>query len=133
MVIGDFAYSSGGWRIDKHIRYLADIRNIGRADIVGFGDAGVLVSRNNGGLNFSPATLALNDFGYNAGGWRLDLISVSLLTSQETDASISLASARVTSSLVVTKAMGLSHQYNPSSTTSASALVAGRSAFIHAS
>jgi len=72
MVIADFAYSAGGWRIDKHLRYLADIRNVGRADIVGFGDGGVLVSRNNGGLNFGPATLALNDFGYNAGGWRLD-------------------------------------------------------------
>jgi hypothetical protein len=72
MVLADFAYSAGGWRIDKHIRYMADIRNVGRADIVGFGDGGVLVSRNNGSLNFSPATLALNDFGYNAGGWRLD-------------------------------------------------------------
>lgn len=37
------------------------------------GDGGVLVSPNNGGgLNFSPATLALNDFGYDA-GWRLEL------------------------------------------------------------
>jgi len=72
MVTTDFAYSAGGWRVDKHIRYMADIRNVGRADIVGFGGAGVLVSQNNGDLNFSPATLALNDFGYNAGGWRLD-------------------------------------------------------------
>ncbi|KIM35067.1 hypothetical protein M413DRAFT_79764 [Hebeloma cylindrosporum] len=72
MVIADFAYSAGGWRIEKHLRYLADIRSVGRADIVGFGDGGVLISRNNGGVNFSPATLALNDFGYNAGGWRLD-------------------------------------------------------------
>jgi hypothetical protein len=72
MVIADFAYSAGSWRVDKHIRYMADIRNVGRADIVGFGDAGALISRNNGGLNFGPATLALNDFGYNAGGWRLD-------------------------------------------------------------
>jgi len=71
-VIADFAYSAGGWRIDKHIRYMADIRNVGRADIVGFGDAGVFISRNNGGLNFSPATLVLNDFGCNTGGWSLD-------------------------------------------------------------
>lgn len=72
LVLKDFAYSAGGWRVEKHIRYLADIRNTGRADIVGFGDGGVLVSKNNGGGNFSPASLALNDFGYNAGGWRLD-------------------------------------------------------------
>ena len=71
MVVAQFAYSAGGWRIDKHIRYMADIRNVGRADIVGFGDAGVLISRNNGDLNFSPATLALNNFGYNS-GWRVD-------------------------------------------------------------
>ena len=70
--MADFGYSAGGWRVDKHIRYMADIRNVGRADIVGFGDRGVLVSRNNGGLNFSRGTLALNDFGYKAGGWRLD-------------------------------------------------------------
>jgi len=70
-VIADFAYSAGGWRIEKHIRYLANIRNVGRADVVGFGNAGVLVSRNNGGLNFSPATIALNDFGYDS-GWRLE-------------------------------------------------------------
>lgn len=72
MVIADFAYSAGSWRVDKHLRYMADIRNVGRADIVGFGDPGVLVSRNNGNLSFSPATLVLNDFGYKAGGWRLD-------------------------------------------------------------
>jgi len=72
MVIADFAYGAGGWRIDKHIRYMADIRNVGRCDIVGFGDAGVLVSQNNGGGNFASGKLALNDFGYTGGGWRLD-------------------------------------------------------------
>ena len=72
MVLGDFSYSAGGWRTDKHIRFMADIRNVGRCDIVGFGDAGVLVSSNNSNGNFSKATLAVNDFGYNCGGWRLD-------------------------------------------------------------
>ncbi|KAF8810224.1 lectin PVL [Phlegmacium glaucopus] len=72
MVLGDFSYSAGGWRVEKHIRYMADIRKTGRADIVGFGDGGVLVSLNNGGGSFTPATLAVNDFGYVAGGWRLD-------------------------------------------------------------
>ncbi|CAA7270564.1 unnamed protein product [Cyclocybe aegerita] len=72
MVISDFAYNAGDWRVEKHLRYLSDIRKVGRADIVGFGDSGVLVSRNSGYLKFGAATLALNDFGYNAGGWRLD-------------------------------------------------------------
>jgi hypothetical protein len=71
-VLNDFTYSAGGWRIDKHIRFVADINNTGLCDIVGFGDGGVLVARNNGNLNFSSGILALKDLGYNAGGWRLD-------------------------------------------------------------
>lgn len=70
-VLADFSYSSGGWRVEKHIRFLVDIRNIGRCDIIGFGDNGVYVSRNNGNLNFGPATLLLPDFGYINGGWRI--------------------------------------------------------------
>ena len=72
LVLNDFAYNAGGWRVEKHLRYLSDIRGIGRCDIVGFGDGGVLVSRNDGGGKFNPVYIALNDFGYNAGGWRLD-------------------------------------------------------------
>jgi len=72
LVLRDFAYNSGGWRIDKHLRFLSDVKRTGRADIVGFGDAGVLVAPNNGGGNFGSASLALNDFGYNAGGWRVE-------------------------------------------------------------
>jgi len=70
-VLNDFAYQQG-WRIEKHLRYLCDIRKTGRADIVGFGDGGVLVSKNNGNGTFSPAQLVLKDLGYDAGGWRLD-------------------------------------------------------------
>ena len=33
--------SSQGWRVDKHPRLLADLTGDGKADIVGFGDAGV--------------------------------------------------------------------------------------------
>ena len=31
-----FTYESG-WRVDKHIRYMVDVRRTGRADIIGFG------------------------------------------------------------------------------------------------
>ena len=72
LVLKGFAYNAGGWRVDKHLRYLSDIRGIGRCDIIGFGDDGVLVSRNNGDGDFSPMHVALKDFSYNAGGWRLD-------------------------------------------------------------
>jgi len=70
-VLNDFSYNNGGWRVDQHIRFLADTRNVGRADIVGFGTNGVVCSRNNGNLNFSASYLALQDFGWNQ-GWRLD-------------------------------------------------------------
>lgn len=70
-VLNDFSYNNGGWRVDQHIRFLADIRNAGRADIVGFGTNGVVCSKNNGNLNFSASYLALQDFGWNQ-GWRLD-------------------------------------------------------------
>ncbi|KAJ6581247.1 Psathyrella Velutina lectin At 1.5a resolution [Mycena capillaripes] len=72
MVLTNFSCVNGGWSVEKHIRFMCDIRNIGRADIVGFGDAGVVISRNNGGGSFSPPELAVADFGYNSGGWRLD-------------------------------------------------------------
>ena len=71
-VLAHFAYNAGGWRVEKHIRYLADIRNIGRCDIIGFGDGGVFVSMNDGNAQFKPVHNALKDFGYDAGGWRLD-------------------------------------------------------------
>ncbi|KAF9524642.1 acid phosphatase-domain-containing protein [Crepidotus variabilis] len=66
-VLYDFTYSSGNWRIENHIRLLADVRGTGRCDIVGFGDAGVLIAQNMGGGNFSPGYLALNDFDHNSG------------------------------------------------------------------
>lgn len=72
MVKEDFAYSAGQWRIENHIRFMADLRNTGRADIMGFGYAGVLVSLNNGDGTFGPTKLVLKDFGYNGGGWRLN-------------------------------------------------------------
>ena len=72
LVLNDFGHNAGGWRVDKHLRYLSDIRGVGRCDIVGFGDSGVLVSKNDGNGNFNPVRIAVDNFGYEAGGWRLD-------------------------------------------------------------
>ncbi len=72
MVVGNFGYNAGGWRVDRHPRFLADITGNGRADIVGFGNAGVWVSRNNGNGTFQGPRLVVGNFGYNAGGWRVD-------------------------------------------------------------
>jgi len=44
LVIGNFGYNAGGWRVERHPRFLADLTADGRADIVGFGYDGVWVS-----------------------------------------------------------------------------------------
>ena len=47
LVVHDFG-AEQAWRPDIHLRVAADLTGDGRADIVGFGDAGVYVSRNLG-------------------------------------------------------------------------------------
>ncbi len=71
-VINDFGYTAGNWRVDRHPRLLADLTGDGRADIVGFGDGGVRVALNNGNGTFAAPQKVINDFGYTAGGWRVD-------------------------------------------------------------
>jgi hypothetical protein len=51
---------------------MADTTGDGRDDIVGFGNAGVYVSTSNGDGTFAPPQLVVNNFGYTAGGWRVD-------------------------------------------------------------
>ncbi|MFB7629895.1 FG-GAP-like repeat-containing protein [Streptomyces sp. NPDC056149] len=48
LVCRGFGYDedAGGWRVDRHHRFLADITGEGRVDIVGFGGPGVHVARN---------------------------------------------------------------------------------------
>ena len=71
-VIDNFAYVAGGWRVEKHPRFLADLTGDGRADIVGFGDAGVWVSLNKGDGTFKPVQKVIDNFAYVAGGWRVE-------------------------------------------------------------
>jgi FG-GAP-like repeat len=70
-VIANFGYNAGGWRVDKHPRFLADVNGDGKADIVAFGDDGVWLATSNGS-GFNPPQFVLADFGYNAGGWRVE-------------------------------------------------------------
>jgi hypothetical protein len=51
-VIAMFGYNDG-WRIDRHPRLVADITGDGKADIVGFGDAGIWTATSNGDGTFS--------------------------------------------------------------------------------
>ncbi|MGW5134808.1 FG-GAP-like repeat-containing protein [Streptomyces sp. NPDC004135] len=48
LVCRGFGYDedAGGWRVDRHPRFLADVTGDGRLDIVGFGGPGVYVARN---------------------------------------------------------------------------------------
>ncbi len=72
-VLNDFGFDAGGWRVDRHPRFLADTRGIGRADIVGFGNDGMFVAFSNGDGTFSfNAQPVINDFGFDAGGWRVE-------------------------------------------------------------
>jgi hypothetical protein len=45
---------------------------VGHADIVGFGSAGVWVSLNNGNGTFQGPQMVVGNFGYDAGGWRVE-------------------------------------------------------------
>ncbi|GAA3185933.1 MULTISPECIES: FG-GAP-like repeat-containing protein [Streptomyces] len=48
LVCRGFGYheDAGGWRVDRHPRFVTDITGDGRVDIVGFGGPGVYVARN---------------------------------------------------------------------------------------
>ncbi len=72
LVIDDFGYEAGGWRVDQHLRYAVDITGDGTADIVGFGRDEVMVALNNGDGTFGPAHGVLAHFGFRAGNWRID-------------------------------------------------------------
>jgi hypothetical protein len=59
-----------GWRPDRHPRMLADLNGDGRADIVGFGDAGVYVALGDGVGGFQLGE-GQAEFGFDE-GWRVD-------------------------------------------------------------
>ncbi len=61
---------AGGWTSDDlYPRTLADVNTDGRADIVGFGSAGVYVSLATGGGHFAAPAFTDTAFGVGAGGW----------------------------------------------------------------
>ncbi len=72
LAVPNFGYEAGGWRVDRHPRFMADLTGNGRADIVGFGDGGVWTALSCGDGTFEPPRLVLEDFGYVAGGWHVD-------------------------------------------------------------
>ncbi|GAU86882.1 peroxidase family protein [Bosea sp. BIWAKO-01] len=68
--LAQFSPSAGGWvSDDRYPRHLADVNGDGRADIVGFGEHGVWVSRANADGTFQPLSFELTQFAPSAGGW----------------------------------------------------------------
>jgi hypothetical protein len=73
LALKNFGYfsSAGSWRVESHPRFVVDVTGDGKADIVGFGNRGVVVALNNGDGTFKEAKLVIESFGYNQ-GWRVD-------------------------------------------------------------
>jgi len=68
-VLEDLGYEAGGWRVEKHPRFLADITGDGKADIVGFGDAGVYVPLSVADATFrEQPRFVVPNFGYRKSG-----------------------------------------------------------------
>jgi hypothetical protein len=68
--IANYGTVVGGWTSqDKYPRALADVNKDGRADVVGFGNAGVYVSLATSSNTFAPPALWIRAFGAAAGGW----------------------------------------------------------------
>ena len=66
---GFFGYNNA-WRTHRHPRMMADVNGDGNDDVVGFGNAGVYISRSNGS-SFSSPTLASDFFDYDS-FWRVE-------------------------------------------------------------
>ncbi len=69
--LAEFGYNAGGWRTQKHVRFVKDMNGDGLGDIVGFGDYGVLVSLGTGS-SFERPTTWIRSFAYEADGWRVE-------------------------------------------------------------
>ena len=65
--VADYGYdaSAGGWRVENHIRLMADVNRDGKADVVGFGGPGVYVSLSTG-TSFTAPSLWVAGFGSDA-------------------------------------------------------------------
>ena len=65
-VSADFGYNQG-WRVDRHVRLLADVNGDGRKDIVAFGDTGVWLALATSSGYFTAPMFVVAEFGFNQG------------------------------------------------------------------
>jgi predicted cobalt transporter CbtA len=72
ILVANFAVGAGGWTSqDLYPRHIGDVNGDGFSDIVGFGQAGVLVSFGSANGSFSAPGVVLGNFGQ-ASGWSSD-------------------------------------------------------------
>lgn len=71
LVLKDFSLDQG-WQVGSHPRMLVDVNNDQRADLVGFGKAGVYLALAEGNGTFSAPKLVVRGFGVDH-GWQVDL------------------------------------------------------------
>ncbi|UUR09405.1 FG-GAP-like repeat-containing protein [Sphingomonas glaciei] len=72
ILVSNFAVGAGGWSSqDRYPRHIADVNGDGFSDIVGFGQAGVVVSFGSASGSFSAPGLVLANFGQSS-GWSSD-------------------------------------------------------------
>ena len=71
VVIPDLGYQAGGWRVDRHPRFVVDLNGDGWADIIGFGDEYVWTAISNGDGTFQRPQIAIANYCY-AQDWRVD-------------------------------------------------------------
>ena len=71
VVIDNLGYQAGGWRVGEHPRFVVDLNNDGRANIVGFGYDGIWTAIGNGDGTFQTPQLVLQNFGL-AQDWHVD-------------------------------------------------------------
>jgi len=69
--LANFGVDQGWTNQDRFTRALADVNGDGKADLIGFGDAGTYVALSNGDGTFAQARLVLNEFGTSQ-GWTSD-------------------------------------------------------------
>lgn len=65
--IYDFSVWKGWDSWDRYYRAAADVNGDGKADIIGFADAGVMVALSKGDGTFADPIFAIDDFGYDQG------------------------------------------------------------------
>ena len=68
--VRDFGWDQG-WRVDRHVRELADLSGNGTADIVGFGYSGVTISHGRTDRTFDGTGKRIDSYGWDR-GWRID-------------------------------------------------------------